>query len=110
MGEITATAAAHERAVWSVVAVSGSRLASGGADGEVRLWTEAFDLIAILGAHTTWVVGMTWTGQELLSVSNDGLLKVWDIDKEAQTRSFKDATDELYCCMCVGPYMAAAGL
>ena len=74
------------------------------------MWSDAFDLIAIIGAHSTWVVGMTWTGQQLLSVSNDGLLKVWDIDKESQTRTFKDSSDELYCCFCFGSYMASAGL
>lgn len=58
----------------------GRRLARGGRDGDVLLWsTTTFDLVARLRGHTDYVYDLAWhpDGETLVSSSGDGTLRVW---------------------------------
>ena len=60
---------------------SGTRLASGGADGSVKVWDPAngTELLSLEG-HGYYVMGLAWSpdGNQIASGGGDMLVKVWD--------------------------------
>lgn len=75
--------ASHVRAVaWSP---DGARLATGGDDRTVRLWTDAGQELAVLRGHDDIVrsVAFSADGERLVSASDDGVVIVWPGSPEA---------------------------
>jgi WD40 repeat protein len=65
----------------SVAFSADGRLASGGVDGSVRVWdVERGQELLTLRGHTSFVTSLAFTpnGHQLVSSSDDGLVRVWD--------------------------------
>jgi WD40 repeat protein len=81
-GHLQATLQGHAGLVYAVaVSADGGLLASGGADGMVRLWEAASGHpVVTLQAHTgvVWGVALSPDGRMLASGGDDGLLRLWD--------------------------------
>ncbi len=58
----------------------GNLLASGGADGTVRLWSLGGRQASMLAAHSGWVQAVTFSpnGRWIASGGNDSLIRLWD--------------------------------
>jgi hypothetical protein len=67
----------------------GTRLASGGDDGTVRVWdATTYAELARLEGHGDWVWSVAWHGDgtQLASGGDDGTVRVWDVgNADAQT-------------------------
>ncbi|WP_309893182.1 pentapeptide repeat-containing protein [Archangium sp.] len=61
---------------------AGKRVASGGADGLVRVWEvgSGRELVRLEG-HTDWVKSVSWDGEgrRLASAGDDGTVRVWEV-------------------------------
>ena len=77
----------HTAALTSVAFGRGDRfLLSGSEDGTARLW--ANPVAAVLRGHTTRVISLAYAGNgRLLSVSDDGDLRVWDATTGTEQRA-----------------------
>jgi WD40 repeat protein len=47
----------------------------------VKLWEQDGHLVTVLKGHTRAVTSVTWNKQTLVSASDDGTVKMWQIDK-----------------------------
>jgi DNA-binding SARP family transcriptional activator len=68
--------ACHPNSVW---------LASGSANGTVRVWnTDSDQVIAELNGHPTWVTALGWSsdGHQLASGSHDKTIKIWNLQTQ----------------------------
>lgn len=61
------------------LAVCGDRLASGGEDRQVRLWSLSGGRQIVLGQHEGWVTGLVFLGNQLYSAGTDRWLRQWDV-------------------------------
>jgi len=61
---------------------SGDLLATGGFDGQCRIWTLEGELSHVLSLHRTALLAIEWNrkGDLLLTISADGDIVVWEID------------------------------
>jgi predicted 2-oxoglutarate/Fe(II)-dependent dioxygenase YbiX len=72
---------AHPAAVLCVAALPAGRIATGGADGSVRIWNAELDCLASLTGHRGWVWALAVIGAgHLASASEDGSIRVLDLD------------------------------
>jgi len=71
---------AHRGYVWTLAALPGGGIASGGRDTAIRLWTAEGQCQGELQGHTRSVLGLAVQGDgRLASVSRDRSLRVWDL-------------------------------
>jgi WD40 repeat protein len=80
---------------------SDTRLAAGDINGTVRLWQAVCrhgddldldqPLLTLIG-HKSWILSLDWhpDGQQLLSSSDDGTLKLWDVQTGTCLRTFQE--------------------
>lgn len=78
-GECIREVMAHDAAVLSLLRLDDGRLASGGADTRIALWSQHGDPVGELCGHRGWVwsLGQLDAGR-LVSASEDGELRLWD--------------------------------
>lgn len=70
---------AHEAAVLSIARLSRRRLATGGADHAIQLWSEHGVHLGRLLGHQGWIWGLVAMGDEILaSVSEDQSVRLWN--------------------------------
>lgn len=84
------------------VAVSpdGKLIASGGADGAIKLWeTDSGRELVALERHTDVICGLSFSpdGARLASASDDGTVKVWDTASGSELATLQGHEDEVWC-------------
>jgi predicted 2-oxoglutarate/Fe(II)-dependent dioxygenase YbiX len=68
----------HEGAVLSLASLDDGRMASGGADGLIQLWSSDGQAPEVLRGHTGWVWALAaLPGGWLASASEDGTVRLW---------------------------------
>jgi WD40 repeat protein len=86
-GECVREVVAHDAAVLSLLRLDDGRLASGGADARIALWSQDGEPVGDLHGHRGWVWSLCrLDAHRLLSASEDGELRLWD----AQSRNCLD--------------------
>jgi predicted 2-oxoglutarate/Fe(II)-dependent dioxygenase YbiX len=79
----------HQGYVWTLCALPGERLASGGRDTAIRLWNARGDAAGVLRGHRQSVLGLAMLdARRLVSVSRDRTLRVWNVDTGACEQVF----------------------
>lgn len=75
---------AHRGAALCLAALPDGRVASGGADGRIELWSAAGESEGALGGHDGWVWALaTLPGGRLASASEDGSIRIWRLADRA---------------------------
>jgi predicted 2-oxoglutarate/Fe(II)-dependent dioxygenase YbiX len=70
----------HEGAALCLAALPDGRVASGGADGIIRLWSAEGASVGVLQGHTGWVWALVpLAGGLLASASEDGTVRLWHL-------------------------------
>ncbi|SEN02997.1 WD domain-containing protein, G-beta repeat-containing protein [Stigmatella aurantiaca] len=78
----------HEGAVLSLAALDDGRVASGGADGRIQLWSSDGSAPDVLPGHTGWVWALAaLPGGWLASASEDGTVRLWRTSRPHETLS-----------------------
>lgn len=71
---------AHDTAVLDVIALRDGTLATGGADGNIKLWRQDGSGIGTLIGHQGWVWQLAaWGSDRIASASEDGSVRIWDV-------------------------------
>jgi hypothetical protein len=71
---------AHQGYIWTLAALGGGRMASGGRDATIRIWDAASQPVRCLAGHTQSVLGLALLpGRRLASVSRDRTLRLWNL-------------------------------
>ncbi|MCI0572110.1 MAG: 2OG-Fe(II) oxygenase [Myxococcaceae bacterium] len=71
----------HEGAALCLAPLPEGLMASGGADGHIRIWSEDGEHRGALHGHTGWVWALASIGDGLLaSASEDGTIRIWHTD------------------------------
>jgi predicted 2-oxoglutarate/Fe(II)-dependent dioxygenase YbiX len=82
-GECIREVAAHEAAALSLLALDDGRLASGGADARIALWSQCGEPVGDLHGHRGWVWSLCrLDARRLVSASEDGELRLWDAQSQ----------------------------
>jgi predicted 2-oxoglutarate/Fe(II)-dependent dioxygenase YbiX len=84
--------AAHDGAVLTLRRLDDGRMASGGGDGRIRLWSTALQTASVLEGHTRWVWSLGCWKTTLISGSEDGTARVWDTKSARCTRVIASET------------------
>jgi WD40 repeat protein len=78
-GAVPRVVGRHEGAVLCLALLSNGLMASGGADGLVRLWSSEGEPRGVLHGHTGWVWALAPLADGLLaSASEDGTVRLWN--------------------------------
>lgn len=80
------------------VAVSpdGQRIASGGKDGRLRLWSvRTGQLICTLDGHQDWITAVAFSpdGQQVASAGFDHVVRLWDVTHQRQAYAYRGHTE-----------------
>ncbi len=75
----------HEGAALCLAALPDGRMASGGADGLIHLWSSEGAALHTLRGHTGWVWALALLDSGLLaSASEDGTVRVWHLERASE--------------------------
>lgn len=77
---------------------SGERLASGGADGAIRIWGDNAEIEHQWVAHDDFVRGLAWNEQFLASRGEDREVKIWEWSTGKLVTSMYHAGDVVMVC------------
>ncbi|MFP4321746.1 MAG: WD40 repeat domain-containing protein, partial [Anaerolineales bacterium] len=82
------------------ISQDGWHLATGHADGSVRVWQQDGLLLHELAPHTgpVYACSLAANGQILATGGADGTLRVWDLRAERQLTVFRTYTGAIRCC------------
>jgi WD40 repeat protein len=114
-GRAIASLEAHSSAVAGLaLSADGQLLASGGADGSLRLWEASTQRpVATLRGHTSAVWGMALNplAQLLASGSEDGVVRLWDLSTSQCVATLQGHTNAVYgvAITSAGDMMASGG-
>jgi WD40 repeat protein len=99
-GQLVRTLRGHASAVLALAfSPDGSTLASGSADGTVRLWQVATGAPTLLGKHEKEVTGVAFApdGRRLASSGGDRAVRVWNLRERRQERELRKHEDGVTC-------------
>jgi len=97
----------HAGYVWTLCALSGGKLASGGRDAVVRLWTNDGRSLHCMHGHDQSVLGLAELPDgRLASVSRDRTLRVWDVDTGACERISSPHDAAILCVAALNEHIA----
>jgi WD40 repeat protein/serine/threonine protein kinase len=86
----------HPQEVWSVsYSRDGQRLASGCADGKLRVWDSATGrLLSEYSGHTDFIWNIAWSpdGSQIATAAGDGTARLWDAATGRELMVFKGHT------------------
>lgn len=75
-----ASVLAHHTAVLDVIALPDGTLATGGADGNIKLWRQDGSAIGSLTGKQGWIWQLAaWGSNGIASVAEDGCAHIWDV-------------------------------
>jgi predicted 2-oxoglutarate/Fe(II)-dependent dioxygenase YbiX len=85
---IDANASHHQGYIWTLVELDDGRVASGGRDGNIRIWHRDGELSGALTGHSQSVLGLVEVRPGVIaSISRDRTLRHWDIAEQRCIRS-----------------------
>lgn len=101
----------HRGYVWTLQRLPDGRIASGGRDGAIRLWSEQGIACGELRGHAQSVLGLALTAQGVLaSVSRDRELRLWDLAHQRCVQRVRAHEAAVLCVTAVpGGYVATGG-
>ena len=101
----------HGRATFSLaLSPDGQHVASGGADGHVRVWSVKDGTeVNAWSAHTQWVRSVKWTKGGIWSAGTNGEIKRWTPEGKPRGPAFKSANKEIHSFAVTQNYLITSG-
>ncbi len=98
VGDAPVPTGGHEGYVWTLCALPGGRVASGGRDTAIRLWNAQGAADGVMRGHGQSVLGLALLDAgRLASVSRDRTLRVWSLDTRECAQVFRPHDAAILC-------------
>jgi|GEM_PF-6830925 len=70
------------------MALSGSRIFSGSCKGMIRVWNGGSHELCLRGGHENWITSLVIFRNQIISASQDGTIRQWELDIESAKQKF----------------------